>query len=49
MGRVKTALEQAKVSKEVIDGYLSEAMSSDYNHLLSVSVLCLETNGIEVI
>jgi hypothetical protein len=38
MGMVKQALRRAGADKEYIDKYLSEAMSGDYNHLLTVSM-----------
>ena len=38
MGRVKQALKSAGADKEYIDQYISEATSSDYNHLLAVSM-----------
>lgn len=38
LGSVKRALQKAKAPKEVIDAYLHEAMSSDYNHLLRVAM-----------
>ena len=38
MGNVKRALKRAGADKEYIDEYLKEATSSDYTHLLSVSM-----------
>lgn len=38
MGYVTNAMRQAKMSKEERDAYLKDAMSSDYNHLLVVSM-----------
>ena len=38
MGRVKQALKRAGADKEYIDQYLSDATSSDYDHLLFVSM-----------
>ena len=38
MGSVKQALKRAGADKEYIDTYMSEAMSGDYNHLLTVSM-----------
>ena len=38
MGRVKQALKHAGADKEYIDGYLNEATSGDYDHLLMVSM-----------
>ena len=37
MGAVKNALRKNGVSKEEIDQYLAESMSSDYNNLLAVA------------
>ena len=37
MGIVRKALRMAKVPKEVIDKYLAQATSGDYNHLLAIS------------
>ena len=37
MGYVQSAMEDVGFSKEDIDAYLDDAMSSDYNHLLGVS------------
>ena len=38
MGNIKRALKRAGADKEYIDEYLKEATSSDYNHLLTVSM-----------
>lgn len=38
MGRVKQALKRAGADKDYIDGYLKEATSEDYDHLLVVSM-----------
>ena len=38
MGYVTNAMRQAGMSKEERDAYLKDAMSSDYNHLLVVSM-----------
>jgi len=38
LGRVQKALRKAGYSKEEVDDYLQEAMSGDYNNLLSVSM-----------
>lgn len=38
MGYVINAMKQCKFSKADIDSYKKEAMSSDYNNLLSVSI-----------
>lgn len=38
MGYVQSAMEDVGFSKEDIDAYLDDAMSSDYTHLLGVSV-----------
>lgn len=38
MGNVKRALKRAGADREYIDQYLEEAMSGDYNHLLTVSM-----------
>lgn len=34
LGRMKTSMRKAKVSKEEIDAFMKEAMSDDYDHLL---------------
>lgn len=38
MAYVQSAMEDVRFSKEDINAYLDDAMSSDYNHLLGVSV-----------
>ena len=38
MGRVKQALRRSGADKEYIAGYLKEATSGDYDHLLVVSM-----------
>ena len=38
MGYVQRAMRTANMSKEDQDAYLEDAMSSDYNHLLCVSI-----------
>ncbi len=38
MGNIKRALKRTGADKEYIDKYLREATSSDYNHLLTVSM-----------
>ena len=38
MGRVKQALKRAGADKEYIDGYLKEATSGGYDHLMVVSM-----------
>lgn len=38
MGYVKKAMRHTGFSSEEIDSYLKDAMSSDYKHLLRVSV-----------
>lgn len=46
MGYTKKAMEECGYSKNEIDAYLTDAMSSDYDHLLSASVnIVLECNG----
>ena len=42
MGYVQRAMKEQKFSKEEIDAYLNDAMSSDYDHLLCVSVAMVE-------
>ena len=36
LGRVKAAMQKAKISKEERDAFLADAMSGDYEHLLQV-------------
>ena len=38
MGNIKQALKRAGADKEYIDKYLKEAISGNYNHLLTVSM-----------
>lgn len=38
MGYVAYAMKQCRFPKSEIDSYTKSAMSSDYNHLLSVSI-----------
>ena len=38
MGYVSSAMRRSGYKKEEVDDYLADAQSSDYNHLLSVSV-----------
>lgn len=38
LGATKKAMARANVSKETIDAYMKEAMSGDYDHLLSVTM-----------
>lgn len=42
MGYVQRAMRTAKFSQEERDQYLADAQSSDYDHLLSVSVKMVE-------
>lgn len=42
MSYVQRAMRTAKFSQEEIDQYLADAQSSDYNHLLCVSVEMVE-------
>ena len=42
MGYVQRAMRTAKMSKEDQDAYIKDAMSSDYNHLLCVSIDMIE-------
>ena len=42
MGYVRTAMKREHCTKEEIDAYTKDAMSSDYYHLLSVSHATLE-------
>ena len=34
LGRIQSAMKRAKISKEEIDSFMSEAMSGDYDNLL---------------
>lgn len=38
MGAVRREMQRAKVDPEIIAAYMQEAMSGDYNHLLSVTM-----------
>jgi hypothetical protein len=38
MGRTRLAMRRAGIPQEEIDAYLEEAMSGDYDHLLSVTM-----------
>lgn len=42
MGRVQKALKRAGNDSEVVDSYLEQAMSSDYDHLLAVTLAFVE-------
>jgi len=42
MGYVQNAMRTAKMSQTERDAYLKDAMSSDYNHLLCVSIEMIE-------
>lgn len=42
MGYVQRAMRTANMSKEDQDAYIKDAMSSDYNHLLCVSIDMIE-------
>ena len=42
MGYVQRAMRAANMSKEDQDAYLEDAMSSDYNHRLCVSIDMIE-------
>jgi hypothetical protein len=37
LGRVQSAMRRAKIDQKVIDEYLKEATSGDYNHLLATT------------
>ena len=39
LGRVQSALRRARVPHDEIEQFLSEAMSSDYDHLLQTCML----------
>lgn len=43
MGYVSNAMRRSGYKKEEVDDYLADAQSSDYNHLLSVSVQMVDT------
>ena len=42
MGYVKKAMRAEKCTSQEIDEYLKDAMSSDYNHLLTVSISMID-------
>ena len=42
MGRVQKALKRAGNDSEVVDSYLKQAMSGDYDHLLAVTLAFVE-------
>ena len=42
MGYVARAMRECKKSKSEIEAYYKDAMSSDYNHLLAVSVAMID-------
>lgn len=42
MGYVTTAMEECKLSEQEKSEYRKDAMSSDYNHLLRVSIKMIE-------
>lgn len=44
MGRVRSALRKAKVSKEDVDAFLKEATSGDYDHLLQTVMNTVEVD-----
>ncbi len=48
MGEVSRGLREAGNPREVIDEYRKEAMSGDYNNLLSVSMSYCENEGFEI-
>jgi hypothetical protein len=48
-GRVKQALKRAGADKEYIDGYLSEAISGDYDHLLAFTMGLSDSLGTNTI
>lgn len=43
MGYVSNAMRRSGFTKKEIDDYHNDAMSSDYNHLLAVSVEMVDT------
>lgn len=46
MGYVENAMEECSCAKEEIDAYIADATSSDYRHLVGVSVAkCIELNN----
>jgi hypothetical protein len=38
LGRVQSAMRKAKVDQSIIDEYIKEATSGDYNHLLATTL-----------
>jgi len=42
MGAIKKALRQGGADKEYVDQYMKDAMSGDYDHLLQVSMECVD-------
>lgn len=44
MGRVAKEMGRAKVPKEDIDAYMTEAMSGDYDHLLRTTTRWVTTH-----
>jgi hypothetical protein len=42
LGKVTKEMRRAKVSQEVIDAYMKEAMSGDYDHLLQTTMKYVE-------
>lgn len=42
MGRVRSAMVRARVEQEVIDAFMEEATSGDYNHLLATCMKYVE-------
>jgi hypothetical protein len=45
LGAVKSALRSARVPQEEIDVFMTEAMSGDYNHLLTTVLRTVEVAG----
>lgn len=48
MGRVKSALRDAGVTKEEIDKYTEESMSGDYDHLLRTAMDWVECDQLKI-
>lgn len=44
IGRTTTAMKRAKVEKAIVDEYMKEAMSGDYDHLLQTTMRYVECN-----
>ena len=44
LGAVKKAMRRGGVSQDVIDEYMAEAMSGDYDHLLATTMQYVEVN-----